>query len=201
MKAQILAKISNSLNPPLIKFDNYDIMFFISHNLPKLGLTLLNNEDYKVMTNCTQNLTSKDPTINLTITEKHGEENKENTGRDDARDDADNTKTWTTGKLKSKEKIVRCSSIFEVVFANCSWACRLERILPPFQEILTNTLIFRHCAKDGSARSPMPHAQGRIVSSSLIPVIIYPLVMNSLTVGPQPMYVSYFCTILYCIFQ
>jgi hypothetical protein len=106
MKAQILAKISIMLNPCLIEFDNYDVMFFILCNLPKPGLTLSNEEDYAVMTNCAQNLTSKDPTINLMVIEKQGEENKENADRVDA----DNTETWPTGKLKSKEKNVRIAA-------------------------------------------------------------------------------------------
>jgi hypothetical protein len=191
MKAQILAKVSITLNPHLIEFNNYDVMFFIPCNLPKPGLTLSNDEDYAVMTNCAQNLTSKDPTINLTVIEKErlGEENKENTGRDDT----DNAETQTTGKLKLKEKNVR-AYLFGVVCANCSGTCRLERILPPSQRTSTKMWIFRHCAKDGSARSLMCRAQGHIVTSSPIQVTIYLLVMNSLTAGPQPAWVSYFRT-------
>jgi hypothetical protein len=74
MKAQILAKISITLNPHIIEFNDYDIMFFIPCNLPKPGLTLLNEEDYTVMTNRVHNLTSKDPTINLTVIEKQRRE-------------------------------------------------------------------------------------------------------------------------------
>ena len=53
MKAQILVKISAALDPCLLEFNHYEIMFFIPSNFPKPGLTLLNEEDYAVILSLT----------------------------------------------------------------------------------------------------------------------------------------------------
>ena len=64
MKAQILAKISTALNPPLVDFDNYNIMFYIPHVLPKPGLTFTIEYDFTIMNGSVCNMKAQDPTIN-----------------------------------------------------------------------------------------------------------------------------------------
>ncbi|KAG0707151.1 hypothetical protein DFH29DRAFT_1014852 [Suillus ampliporus] len=45
MKAQILIKISDALNPGLLSYKDYEISWFILHVLPKHGLSLLNENE------------------------------------------------------------------------------------------------------------------------------------------------------------
>ena len=78
LKAQLLAKISIALNPPIIDFAQYNIMFYISRILPKPGLPLMSQEDFDIMNNRARNLTMKNPTINLLIVEKNNSGKKEN---------------------------------------------------------------------------------------------------------------------------
>jgi len=77
LKAQLLAKISIALNPPIIDFAQYNIMFYISCILPKPGLPLMSQEDFDIMNNQAHNLTTKNPTINLLIVEKKNSGEKE----------------------------------------------------------------------------------------------------------------------------
>ena len=46
LKAQVLAKIVKTLKPELIKFEDYIMMYYISHTLPKSGLSLAVQEDF-----------------------------------------------------------------------------------------------------------------------------------------------------------
>lgn len=84
MKAQIPTKISISLNPPTIDFNDYNIMFHIPLVLPKSGLTLEMESDFMIMNGRARNMKAQDPTINLLVVEKKlVGEGKENEGQDD----------------------------------------------------------------------------------------------------------------------
>ncbi|KAG1865568.1 hypothetical protein C8R48DRAFT_772572 [Suillus tomentosus] len=48
MKAQILIKISDALNPRLLSYEDYEVSWFIPHVLPKPGLSLLNEKDFDI---------------------------------------------------------------------------------------------------------------------------------------------------------
>jgi hypothetical protein len=76
MKAQILGKISDVLNPRHLSYDDYDVSWFISRVLPKPGLSLLSQNDFDGLTKRAANLASRDPTINITVIQKN--EPKEN---------------------------------------------------------------------------------------------------------------------------
>jgi len=78
LKAQLLAKISIALNPPVIDLAQYNIMFYISRILLKPGLPLMSQEDFNIMNNRACNLTMKNPTINVLIVEKKNSSEKEN---------------------------------------------------------------------------------------------------------------------------
>ncbi|KAF9459546.1 hypothetical protein BDZ94DRAFT_1324692 [Collybia nuda] len=84
MEAQILVKISKTLNPKTLDFKNYDAMFHILRVLPKPGMSLANETDYGFMIQRACNLTTRNPTINITINEIPAAANnatdKENTG-------------------------------------------------------------------------------------------------------------------------
>lgn len=84
MEAQILVKISKTLSPKILDFKNYDAMFHILRVLPKPGMSLANETDYGFLIQRARNLTTRDPTINLTINEIPAAANdtadKENTG-------------------------------------------------------------------------------------------------------------------------
>ena len=78
MKAQILVLLSATLNPPVLDFENYELMFHIPRVLPKPGLSLASEADYLIMTGCGCNMTAKDPTINIFVVEKLINREKEN---------------------------------------------------------------------------------------------------------------------------
>jgi hypothetical protein len=102
LKAQILQKISISLCPHIINFDNYTILFYITRIIPKPGMPLTTLQEYTFMIE--QVGKTKNPLVNLTITEneKEGEEDKEN--KADVEDDGSKLK-------KSKVRICILSYI------------------------------------------------------------------------------------------
>jgi hypothetical protein len=85
LKAQLLVKINTALSPRVLDFDNYTVMFYISRVLPRPGMILETEDSYSALLLRAANLTSKTPTINLTIQEKKHAENKENEGASGAR--------------------------------------------------------------------------------------------------------------------
>jgi hypothetical protein len=79
MKAQILVKISDSLNPSLLDFNNYNTSFYINRTLPKPGLPLLAESDYLTMTKKAFNMKGNDPTVHVVVVGKTGtDDDKEN---------------------------------------------------------------------------------------------------------------------------
>lgn len=80
VKAQLLAKIDVALSPFVLDFDDYVVMFYISRVLPKPGMALCTEDNYAALRLRAANLTSKTPTINVTIQEKKREGDKENEG-------------------------------------------------------------------------------------------------------------------------
>lgn len=88
LKAQILQKISISLRPRIINFYNYTILFYITRIIPKPGMPLTTLQEYTFMIE--QVGKTKNPLVNLTITENEGEEDKENEA--DVEDDGSKSK-------------------------------------------------------------------------------------------------------------
>lgn len=86
-KAQVLAKISTALNPPSISFTHYDIMFYIPCVIPKPGRPLMSQEKFNIMHDRACNLKTKNPTINVTITEKWSIGEKDNIDDETEEDD------------------------------------------------------------------------------------------------------------------
>src|ERR1700678_3674956 len=80
IKAQLLMKVDAALSLSVLSFDDYTIMFYISCVLPKPGMVLSTEDSYAALLLCATNLTSKTPTINLTIQQKKSPPNKENDG-------------------------------------------------------------------------------------------------------------------------
>jgi len=75
----MLVKISAALDPKVLDFSNYDVMFHIPRVLPKPGMSLASDADYGFMTHRARNMTTQDPTINISIIEKASDETeKEN---------------------------------------------------------------------------------------------------------------------------
>ncbi|KAG6905939.1 hypothetical protein DXG01_016784 [Tephrocybe rancida] len=78
VKAQLLVKIDLSLKPKALAITDYNIMYHILRVLPKPGIHLSDNSNYEGLLECVHNLTSKIPTMNITIIERSKEEDKEN---------------------------------------------------------------------------------------------------------------------------
>ena len=79
MKAKLLVEIDTALSPHFLDFDDYILMYFIPRILLKPGIALSTEEHYNALLVRAANLTSKTPTINLTIQEKKKKKsNKEN---------------------------------------------------------------------------------------------------------------------------
>ena len=91
MKAQILVKISTALDPQVLDITHYDLLFHTARILPKPGMALKNEADYDFMIQRAHNITSKDPTINISIIEKAGDNNKEN--KDEEKNEVGNGKS------------------------------------------------------------------------------------------------------------
>ncbi|KAG2152702.1 hypothetical protein DEU56DRAFT_752017 [Suillus clintonianus] len=70
MKAQVLVKISDALNPGLLRYEDYEVSWFIPRVLPKPGLSLLDEKDFDVL--------AMIQPINVTIIQKENHELKEN---------------------------------------------------------------------------------------------------------------------------
>ena len=70
IKAQFLIKISQALNPKVIDYNNYTVMFFIPHIFPKPGAPLQSDDDYKLLlryySKCTP---GKEQAISVMVTE------------------------------------------------------------------------------------------------------------------------------------
>lgn len=93
MKAQVLVQISAALNPSVLDFENYEIMFHIPRVLPKPGLSLASETDYLIMTGRGRNMTAKHPTINISVVAKLVDGEKEN-----EMEEADQEKSKEKGK-------------------------------------------------------------------------------------------------------
>jgi hypothetical protein len=76
MQAQLLVKIDHALCPSHIQYDHYNIKFYITHVIPKPGLSLTSDTDYDLMILKARKL--KDFTINITVVQLTSDNNKEN---------------------------------------------------------------------------------------------------------------------------
>ena len=94
VKAQLLVKISMALNPPVLDFAHYDVMFHIPHVLPKPGMSLAGEDDYEFLLQCAHSVKNNTLIINLSITKIAAPADKENIPEADGVD-----------KTKSKKKV------------------------------------------------------------------------------------------------
>ncbi|KIK77414.1 hypothetical protein PAXRUDRAFT_96415, partial [Paxillus rubicundulus Ve08.2h10] len=67
LKAQILAKISYLLSPDKVDFKDYDVSFYIPRILPKLGLPLSCEDNFKTLSSQVEKMSSHAPTINIVV--------------------------------------------------------------------------------------------------------------------------------------
>jgi hypothetical protein len=105
VKAQILVKIDQALQPSRIQCDDYDIKFYISRVLPKPGLSLAGAMDYEMMVMKARKL--KDPEINITVVQTYSDGNKENeAGSEELAPDTTKKKPVRVSDKFSGEKIV-----------------------------------------------------------------------------------------------
>ncbi|KIM79888.1 hypothetical protein PILCRDRAFT_24281, partial [Piloderma croceum F 1598] len=76
IQAQLLVKIDHALSPSQIRYDQYDIKFYITRVLPKPGLSLSCKTDYDLMILKARKL--KDCTVNITVVQLASDDDKEN---------------------------------------------------------------------------------------------------------------------------
>jgi len=122
MKAKLLVEIDTALSPHFLDFDDYILMFFIPRILPKLGIALSTEEHYKALLERAANLSSKTPTINLTIQEKKKKANKENAPA--------TVEAQAVVEMKGKKVNLQPQVIMHI-----SDQCSRRKIPPSFQEI------------------------------------------------------------------
>ena len=67
LKAQLLAKIDNTLKPNKISFADYHLKYFMPHMLSKSSLDLESKEDYEGFVDHSRNIKSNSPMINVNI--------------------------------------------------------------------------------------------------------------------------------------
>jgi hypothetical protein len=73
-KAQLLAKISASLNPPQLDITHYEIMCTVPHIIPKPGMPALSEADYAAVLGRVRRASSKEPPF-VTVTISQHQEN------------------------------------------------------------------------------------------------------------------------------
>jgi len=122
MKAKLPVEIDTALSPHFLDFDDYILMFFIPRILPKPGIALSTEEHYKALLERAANLSSKTPTINLTIQEKKKKANKENAP----------ATAEAQAVVETKGKKV---NLQPQVIMHISDQCSRRKIPPSFQEI------------------------------------------------------------------
>jgi len=98
----MLVKISASLNPKVLDFDNYSILFHIPRCVPKPGISLAKPEEYNVM--IAQAIKTKNLMVYLSIMQQEKDNDKEN--EESGNDDDDDV------KLKKKGAKVRICMLF-----------------------------------------------------------------------------------------
>jgi hypothetical protein len=122
MKAQILVLLSAALNPPVLDFENYELMFHIPRVLPKPGLSLASEAGYLIMNGRGCNMTAKDPTINIFVVEKLINGEKENDEEE-------------VDQEKSKDKGKKVRVTYQLLHIMHSCFLSLERTLQHCQEM------------------------------------------------------------------
>ena len=101
LKAQILAKISASLNPKVLDINNYIVLSHIPRSVPKPGISLTKPEEYNVM--IAQAIKTKNLMVYLSVMQQEKDGDKEN---EESGDDDDGV------KLKKKGPKVRICMFF-----------------------------------------------------------------------------------------
>jgi hypothetical protein len=107
MKAQLLVKIDTCFSPPLLKFDDYEVMYYIRGVLPKPGIPLTDAGDYTSLVNRMVKSASATPTVNITIEPTSSGRPVAAEGKENIPDDeqtADNV-----AKKKGKVSSIQCA--------------------------------------------------------------------------------------------
>lgn len=146
-KAQILAKISTTLQLKTIEFADFSILFTIPRIIPKPGMPLTTSEEYAFMIEQAIKMKAIAPMINVHITEngKEGTNDKENEAMVDDEEQ---------GGKKKKKKKVRTHFSFTCMLGSVSSLFKRQRQYTP--SISRRTIIFKLLGKNGNARNPMP---------------------------------------------
>jgi hypothetical protein len=83
VEAQLLVKISAALSPLVLDISHYDIMCYIPRVLPKPSMGFSSETDYSILQQRIEKMTTKDPTINVTIIQAADPLDKENVALDE----------------------------------------------------------------------------------------------------------------------
>lgn len=67
MKAQLLVKIDIAFSPWRLKFDDYEVMYYIRGAITKPGIPLTNDAEYASLVDRVLRSASATPTVNITI--------------------------------------------------------------------------------------------------------------------------------------
>lgn len=103
-KAQLLAKISSTLDPKTIEFDNFTFLFIIPRVISKPGVSLKYQSDYELM--ITHIWKPKNlPTVNIIIQEK--QKGSTNDSKSIAKENGDG-ESDTEGNKNKKKKVSIC---------------------------------------------------------------------------------------------
>ncbi|KAG0701706.1 hypothetical protein DFH29DRAFT_875725 [Suillus ampliporus] len=162
MKAQILIKISDVLNPRHLSYDDYEVSWFIPHVLLQPGLSLLSQDYFNGLMKQAANLTSKDPTVNITVIQKN--EHKENEAL------VADTPPATNDKAKKRVGMIFC------VFC-------VKKQLQFFLEIKTRSRTYETFESTGFAKSQMLLVYQHIATLIRAQMSIFPSTLNDLIAG------------------
>jgi hypothetical protein len=164
VKAQILKKISLSLHPQNLNFNDYTILFYIMHLVSKSGMPLTKPEEYMFMIEQARKL--KTPLVNVTIMENKNENDtdKENEDR--------NEEDERSGLKKKGSKVCVCVNYLVLIESDWVWCFRERKHHPYTNPMLKRLFIFRHSMRSRNAQSPSLFVGLCIATSIPIPKII-----------------------------
>jgi len=110
LKAQMLVKISKTIKPHILNFDDYTVTYQIPRVLPKPGLSLATQADFDGMMKRVNAMhASKSPLVNIVVVQEHAAANK------NENDDDEDLENNAAAKAKNKKRVSRRLQVFLTV--------------------------------------------------------------------------------------
>jgi hypothetical protein len=160
LAAQILLKISVSLNPSTIQLSDYDIMCYVTRVLPKPGITLSDEANYSILLQRVAKVPLKaDPTVIVTITQ-NGPTDKDTEQHDDDSDINSSKKSKKKGQRRDPATLPgNVNKNHKIQELRAHWTCPKQ----------TSACVGTHCFIDaGGSHIPLSHERFDCWASAMV---------------------------------